>query len=143
MTDQYGIDPRPGTRALADTAYASINMQLDEACADTVIVSFPITSSARDIHGRCAFGAIAVAAESAASTAAGIAAGTANRAFGVELNLSYHHAPSDGTVTARATAAAIDTDAHVWSIDVTCDTYDAGPIATGRCLLSIVPAPTA
>lgn len=142
MSHPFGIDPRPGTRPLDHTAYAGIGMQLVDARADEVVVSFPITNLTRDIHGRCALGAIALAAESAASTAAGIAAGPDMRAFGVELNISYLDVPSSGTVTARVTAASITPDTHVWNIVVTCDECHDGPIATGRCLLSIVPVTT-
>ena len=113
-------------------------MRLELAQHDCCRVAFDISDASRDLTGTCSVGAIALAAESAASTGSGIACSETRRAFGAELDLAMLHRPRAGRVTATAIPASIGTDMHVWTIDVTSD--DGNRVATGRCLLTIVDA---
>lgn len=133
----HGHDPRPGTASLSTTAYATIGMRLADATADGCNVSFEISDTARDATGACSLGAIALAAESAASTSAGIACGHDKRAFGAELDLAFLERPISGTVTAHAYPTSLTEDVHVWSIIVSCQ---GTIVASGRCTLMIVNA---
>ncbi|MEO6867255.1 MAG: hotdog fold thioesterase [Gaiellales bacterium] len=128
-------DPRPGTRPLADTALGALGIELLECGADRVVARMPVDGSTA-MRSR-----MLVLAETAASTAAGIAAGPGLRAFGTELNASIVATPAAGPVLASALPLMLGTDRHVWRI-VACDATGAR-VLEARCTLSIVATPPA
>lgn len=84
-------------------------------------------------------GPLLVLAETAASTAAGLAAGMGNRAFGAELDGSFVAQPVHGMATAVATPLLLRDDRHVWRIEVRDAT--GALVLESRCTLSVVDAP--
>lgn len=130
-------DPRPGTRPLRDTALATFGIEL--VVADAARTNMVVVRMAPTFAG--AAGALHVLAESAASTAAGLAAGPGRRAFGAELNAATLAAPAlSGPVLAVAEPVRLERDLHTWRIRV----FDADDalVLDARCTLSVVAAPT-
>lgn len=127
------VDPRPGTRPLADTALGVLGIELLTCDPERVVARMPVDGS---IACR---GLLLVLAETAASTAAGLAAGARRRAFGAELNASFVAQPTAGRVMAEATPWSITDDRHVWRIVAT----DAAGVCVleSRCTLSVVDTP--
>ncbi|MCW2949082.1 MAG: hypothetical protein JWN41_95 [Thermoleophilia bacterium] len=127
-------DPRPGTVSLANTALGALGIELLIARADRVVMR--MCGSAVNAPS-----ALLVLAESAASTAAGIAAGCNRRAFGAELDGTWlNAADSRAVVLAEAEPLALTHTRHTWRICIASD--DATPLFEGRCTLSVVDSPT-
>ena len=125
-------DPRPGTRPLADTALGVLGIELVACSPAEVVARMEVDGAA------AATGVLLVLAETAASTAAGLAAGPARRAFGAELNASFVARPVSGTVVATATPLTLLAERHVWQIRV----VDAARqlVLESRCTLGVVDA---
>jgi uncharacterized protein (TIGR00369 family) len=126
-------DPRPGTLPLARTALGALGIELVECGADGVTARMPVTG------GAAARVLLLVLAETAASTAAGLAAGPGRRAFGAELNASWPATARAGLVHARAEPLELGSALHVWSI--TCSDADDATVLAARCTLGIVDVP--
>lgn len=128
-------DPRPGTRALADTALGGLGIELVLVALERTVLRMPAPQHAER-------SLLLVLAESAASTAAGSAVGPMRRAFGAELDASFLLPPAhrlSGPVLAEATPLVTDGHRHTWRIVVT---DAAGTRALeARCTLGIVDAP--
>lgn len=124
-------DPRPGTRALEDTALGALALELIECSPRHVVARIPIDG------GPASRGLLLVLAESAASTAAGLAAGPGRRAFGAELDASFLRAPHAGVVVAEATPWQLDEDRQVWRIAAVDE--QGTHVLEARCTLSVVP----
>lgn len=124
-------DPRPGTRALAQTALGALGIEL--------VLAEPAAAVARvvlDRHGGRAV--LLVAAETVASTAANLHVGGSRRAFGAELDAAWLGDPI-GTVLVVATPLLTSGDLHVWRL-LAAD--EAGTqLLEGRCTLGVVDAP--
>lgn len=127
-------DPRPGTRPLADTALGVLGIELVSCDPRRVVARMTVDGSSAGP------GVLLVLAETAASTAAGMAVGPGRRAFGAELNASFVRRPCPGVVVAVATPLAIAAERHVWAIRVT-DGRDE-LVLESRCTLGVVDAPT-
>jgi uncharacterized protein (TIGR00369 family) len=127
-------DPRPGTRPLAQSALGVLGIDLIECSPRHVVARMPVYA------GPSARGAMLVLAETAASTAAGLAAGTGRRAFGAELNASFLTEPTGPAVVAEATPWQLTDDQHVWRIVAVDET--GTQVLESRCTLSVVDAPT-
>jgi uncharacterized protein (TIGR00369 family) len=125
-------DPRPGTRALVDTALGVLGIELLDASAERVEARMPVDGS---IVCR---GLLLVVAETVASTAAGLAAGEGRRAFGAELDASFVAQPAAGVTTSVATPLVLLDDRHVWRIEVRDAT--GAQVLEARCTLSVVDA---
>ncbi|MBC7462278.1 MAG: PaaI family thioesterase [Thermoleophilia bacterium] len=128
-------DPRPGTRALADSALGVLGIELLLVRAARTVLRMPAPTHADR-------GTLLVLAESAASTAAGHAVGPSRRAFGAELDASFLTGPADelvGPLLAEATPLVTEPHRHTWRIVVT----DAAGVRVleSRCTLGIVNAP--
>lgn len=129
-------DPRPGTRALADSALGVLGIELVLVADDRTVLRMPAPTHADR-------GALLVLAESAASTAAGHAVGPRRRAFGAELDASFLLEPGHplvGPVLAEATPLVTEGHRHTWRITVTDATGERA--LESRCTLGIVDAPT-
>ena len=126
-------DPRPGTRALEHTALGVLGIELLACSPERVEARMPVDGS---IACR---GLLLVVAETVASTAAGLAAGTGRRAFGAELDASFVAQPAAGMMRAVATPLVLHDDRHVWRIAV----HDAAGslVLESRCTLSVVDTP--
>jgi acyl-coenzyme A thioesterase PaaI-like protein len=124
-------DPRPGTRALDDTALGALGIDLLVASATRTVLRMP-APTARDR------GLLLVLAESAASTGAGLAAGPDARAFGAELNAHFLADPTPGTVIAIAEPLLVEPTRQVWHVRAF-DGRDA-LLLDGRCTLGVVAA---
>lgn len=133
--DSTSGDPRPGTRDLSRTALGVLDIELVRVGPDAVVLRMPAPV-------RAEAAALLVLAESAASTAAGIAAGEGRRAFGAELDAAFTWAadPRPGSdVACRATPLRVDADLQVWRVEVR--TADGASLLEGRCSLGVVDAP--
>jgi uncharacterized protein (TIGR00369 family) len=128
-------DPRPGTLPLGSTALGALGIELVACSPDGVTARMPVTGG---VESR---GLLLVLAETAASTAAGLAVGPGRRAFGAELNASWPATAREGLVHARAEPLQLGPSLHVWSI--TCSDADGSTVLLARCSLGIVDAPTA
>lgn len=127
-------DPRPGTRALADSALGALGIELLRCDAAEVVARMPAPTS------RAGTSLLLVLAETVASTAAGLAAGPARRAFGAELDASLLATPEPGPVIAVAAPLLLDPTRHTWRITAV---DGAGTtVLEARCTLGIVDAPT-
>ena len=128
-------DPRPGTRTLAETALGALGIQLLACDADAAVARVPVVA-ARD----GGFATLLVAAETAASTAANLRAGTGRRAFGAELDAARIHSgePGDAALVV-ATLLLEDASRHVWR--VTAWSTSGHQLLEGRCTLGVVAAP--
>lgn len=126
-------DPRPGTRPLAQSALGALGIELIECSPRHVVARMPVDG------GAGARGLLLVLAETAASTAAGLAAGEGRRAFGAELNASFVAGPRAGNVVAEATPFRLTSDQHVWRIAAVDE--DGMQVLEARCTLSVVDAP--
>ena len=126
-------DPRPGTRPLADTALGALGIELVSCAATEVVARMHVDGSSSSA------GVLLVLAETAASTAAGIAAGSRRRAFGAELNASFVARPVAGVVTATAHHRALAAQRHVWAITVV--DASGAVVLEARCTLGVVDAP--
>ena len=133
-TPPLPADPRPGTRLLADTALGALGIDLITCSADRVVARMPAPAH------RATAGLLLVLAETAASTAAGLAAGPTRRAFGAELDAALLAPPApSGFVTAVACPLRRDDERHTWRIEITDSTGTL--VLDGRCTLGIVDAP--
>lgn len=133
QADPLPADPRHGAGPLATTSLGQLGIELLEVHVDRVIARMPAP-------GRFDRGALLVLAESAASTAAGTAAGPSRRAFGAELDAAFLDADWAGPVVlAQATPLVVDPARHTWRIEV----VDAlgTRLLEARCTLGIVDAP--
>ncbi len=126
-------DPRPGTRPLVDTALGVLGIELLACTAERVEARMPVDGSV------ACRGLLLVAAETVASTAAGLAAGSGRRAFGAELDASFVVQPAAGVTRALATPLVLHDDRHVWRIEVHDST--GARVLESRCTLSVVAAP--
>lgn len=126
-------DPRPGTRALDQTALGVLGIELVECSPRHVVARMPLPPAP------AARGTLLVLAETVASTAAGLAAGTGRRAFGAELNAAFLEEPAGGAVVAEATPYELGDDRHVWRI-VAVDA-NGTHVLEARCTLGVVDAP--
>ncbi len=126
-------DPRPGTRDLAQTTLGVLDIELLECSGDRVVARMPVDGTV------ACRGLLLVLSETAASTAAGLAAGAGRRAFGAELDASFVAQPASGVVVATATPLVLDDDRHVWRIQVVDAAGDQ--VLESRCTLSVVVAP--
>lgn len=125
-------DPRPGTKALASSALGALGIDLIECSARHVVARMPV------FEGPSSRSALLVLAETAASTAAGMAAGEGRRAFGAELDASFLAAPGGSVVVAEATPWHLEHDQHVWRI-VAVDALGTH-VLESRCTLRVVDA---
>lgn len=126
-------DPRPGTRPLAQTALGVLGIELIECSQRHVVARMPLPP------GPVARGTLLVLAETAASTAAGLAAGEGRRAFGAELDAAFLDEPRGAAVVAEATPYAIGPELQFWRIVL----VDAAGthVLEARCTLGVVDAP--
>jgi acyl-coenzyme A thioesterase PaaI-like protein len=129
-------DPRPGTRALADSALGVLGIELLVCEPARVVARMPLVDG--DPGARST---LLVLAETVASTAAGIAAGTGRRAFGAELDASWleQDVPATGVVVGEATPLRLDPELHTWRIVVV--DRSGAQLLEARCTLGVVDAP--
>lgn len=126
-------DPRPGTRPLDQTALGVLGIELIECSPRHVVARMPIA------EGTSSPGLLLVLAETAASTAAGMAAGAGRRAFGAELDASFLAAPRGTAVIAEATPYVLGEELHTWRIVVV--DGEGTHVLEARCTLGVVELP--
>lgn len=127
-------DPRPGTRALADSALGALGIELLHCQDDAVVARMPIRAP------RLAHGLLLVLAETVASTGAGLVVGRDRRAFGAELNASWIQVVDGDAVVSTAIPLVLGDAQHVWRI-VAVDSTGA-QVLESRCTLGVVDAPS-
>lgn len=126
-------DPRPGTRPLVETALGALGIELLSCSTERVVARLRVDGS---IACRAL---LLVLAETVASTAAGLAAGSGPRAFGAELNASFVAQPAAGDVTAVATPYLVADDRHTWQVQAR--DYAGELVLESRCTLCVVVDP--
>jgi 1,4-dihydroxy-2-naphthoyl-CoA hydrolase len=118
--------------------FDALGMQIEEASAERVVMSMPVTQTTQQPVGILHGGATVALAESAASI--GTWLGIDRAAFstvGLEINCNHLRAKRDGTVRAIATPVHRGRRNWVWDIRVV-DESDA-LIAISRCTMAVVP----
>ena len=118
--------------------FDALGMLVEEASADRVVMSMPVSQTTQQPVGILHGGATVALAESAASVGTWMGIDrTAFSAVGLEINCNHLRAKRDGTVRAIATPLHRGRRNWVWDIHV----YDeAGAlVAISRCTMAVVP----
>ncbi|HEY7094352.1 MAG TPA: hotdog fold thioesterase [Ktedonobacterales bacterium] len=118
--------------------FDALGMRIEEASAERVVMSMPVTQMTQQPVGILHGGATVALAESAASIGTWLGIDrTAFSTVGLEINCNHLRAKRDGTVRAIATPVHRGRRNWVWDIRV----YDEADalIAISRCTLAVVP----
>ena len=113
-----------------------LGVVVDEATADRVVLTLPLTSRVHQPYGILHGGVSALVAESAASLGAALAAGPNKHVVGIELNASHLRPASTGTLIATATPLRVGRSVQVWGISLTDN--KGRDICQARCTLAVI-----
>jgi uncharacterized protein (TIGR00369 family) len=115
-----------------------LGMLVEEASADRVVMSMPVTQTIQQPVGILHGGATVALAESAASVGTWLGIDRAAfTAVGLEINCNHLRAKRDGTVRAIATPLHRGRRNWVWDIHVV---EESGAlVAIARCTMAVVP----
>ncbi|GAA4217294.1 hotdog fold thioesterase [Actinocatenispora rupis] len=119
-----------GAGALAER----MGIELVEASAERVVARMPVEGNTQPfglLHG----GASCVLAETVGSIGAGLHAGAAGRAVGIEINATHHRAATAGTVTGTATPLRLGRTVATYQIEVVDDAGRRVCTARLTCLI--------
>jgi uncharacterized protein (TIGR00369 family) len=118
--------------------FSALGMRVEEASADRVVMSMPITQTTQQPVGILHGGATVALAESAASIGTWLGVDRAAfSAVGLEINCNHLRAKRDGMVRAVATPLHRGRRNWVWDIHVYDETGTL--IAISRCTMAVVP----
>jgi 1,4-dihydroxy-2-naphthoyl-CoA hydrolase len=115
--------------------HEALGITVEEASAERVVASMPVTWRVHQPFGLLHGGASAVLAESVASIGGNLAA-QGRAVVGIELNASHLRAVSSGVVRATAVPVRIGRTLHVWDIDIRDDSDR--PVCKARCTLAVL-----
>jgi len=140
MTEQTGAaDDLHAALANRNTIHEVLGIVIEEATAERVVASLPVTWRVHQPFGLLHGGASAVLAESVASIGGNVAAPPGSAVVGVELSVSHLRAVSSGTVRATASPIRIGRTLQVWDIDIRDEAGRA--VCRGRCTLAVLERP--
>lgn len=117
-------------------AHDALDIRIEEAQADRVILSMPVTWKTHQPFGVLHGGMSVVLAESAASIGATINCPPGSHAVGIEINASHLRPVADGSIRATAVPVRVGRRIQVWDIAVA----DEGGrlVNRSRCTLAVV-----
>jgi 1,4-dihydroxy-2-naphthoyl-CoA hydrolase len=115
--DQGEIIKRLGEEAHKRSVHAVLDISIEKAGPEEVVLSMPVTWKAHQPAGILHGGVSAVLAESAASLGAALNA-PGKWVAGIDLNISHMRAVSSGTVRAVARPLRVGTAVQVWDVDI-------------------------
>ncbi|WP_188206562.1 hotdog fold thioesterase [Alkalibacillus aidingensis] len=122
---------------LSHTLFETLNIEVEEAKKDYVVLSMPVNATVHQPLGFLHGGASVALAESAASLGAflNVDADRYN-VFGIEINANHVKSKREGMVYATAKPIHIGRMTMVWEINIT----DEGDqlISTSRCTIGVV-----
>ncbi|HEY3507174.1 MAG TPA: hotdog fold thioesterase [Actinocatenispora sp.] len=119
-----------GSGALAER----MGIELVEATAERVVARMPVEGNTQPfglLHG----GASCVLAETVGSIGAGLHAGEAGRAVGIEINATHHRSATVGTVTGTATPLRLGRSVATYQIEIVDDAGRRVCTARLTCLI--------
>jgi uncharacterized protein (TIGR00369 family) len=119
-----------GSGALAER----MGIELVEATAERVVATMPVDGNTQPfglLHG----GASCVLAETVGSIGAGLHAGEAGRAVGIEINATHHRSATSGTVTGTATPLRLGRTVATYQIEIVDDAGRRVCTARLTCLI--------
>jgi uncharacterized protein (TIGR00369 family) len=118
--------------------FGALGMRVEEASAERVVMSMPVTQTTQQPVGILHGGATVALAESAASIGTWLGVDrTAFSAVGLEINCNHLRSKRDGTVRAIATPLHRGRRNWVWDIRVHDETETL--IAVARCTIAVTP----
>ena len=117
-------------------AHDALDIRIEEAQADRVVLSMPVTWKVHQPFGVLHGGVSVLLAESAASIGATINCPPGSHAVGIEINGSHLRPVADGDIRATATPVRVGRRIQVWDIEVI---DGAGRLVNrSRCTLAVV-----
>jgi uncharacterized protein (TIGR00369 family) len=131
--------PLPEEPALPETlggVAALLGIEIDEASAERVTATMPVTPDHHQPFGLLHGGVSVVLAESAASVGGHLAAPEGRTAAGIEVNANHVRSVREGTLTATATPLHTGRTTQVWSVEIR--DADDHLVCASRCTLAVV-----
>jgi uncharacterized protein (TIGR00369 family) len=118
--------------------FDALGMRIEEASADRVVMSMPVTQTTQQPVGILHGGATVALAESAASIGTWLGVDrTTFSTVGLEINCNHLRSKRDGTVRAIATPLHRGRRNWVWDIHVVDES--GALVAVARCTMAVIP----